>query len=256
MSVIDILRQLLDPQITGPGIGPPDGTFDTPHCEAWVTLDSDMAARMYRNDVQLTVNFGIGSAVRGIKSSIYKFDRELSGAITRRRRASRLAAQSILAPIQQEIFNLMALSIQGHFEKAYRRWLRNSLLMLNDNPITDEDVVKAQWSNPANPRRDLGELMAHIRGVHLRDTVEGPYLLELALVGNVVRHGDGPSARIVYEQYPHLFDPVTVFDGAPAHEEDEEIPERLRISEERICTYAQAAYQFWHRIQYAYTSEY
>ena len=149
----------------------------------------------------------------------------------------------------------MALSVQGNFEKGFRRWLRNSLLFVDQNEISDEDVVKAQWNNPLLPRRDLGAIMARIRGVHLAETVEGPLLLELALIGNVVRHGDGPSARMAYELYPNLFDPVAVFSEGPAHEEDEELPERLRVTEERLGLYAQAAFQFWHRVQLAYTGE-
>lgn len=98
--------------------------------------------------------------------------------------------------------------------------------------------------------------MGAIRGVSLADVVEGPLLLELALVGNVVRHGDGPSARQAFERYPFLFDPVAVFDDAPVHGDDEELPERLRVTEERLALYGQAVFQFWHRVQFAYTDEY
>lgn len=209
---------------------------------------------MYRNDMQLFFNFGAGGAVRGIKGSIDHFAKTGSKS-KRATRVTGLAAVSILEPIQQEIFNVMALAVQGNFEKAFRRWLRNSLPFVGDVGITDDAIVKAQWSNPGSPRRDLGDIMASVRGVHLKDTVEGPLLLELALIGNVARHGDGPSAQVAYERYPDLFDPVAEFDDGPLHPDDEELPERLRVTEQRLALYAQAAFQFWHRIQMAYTGE-
>lgn len=218
-------------------------------------MESDIAARMYRNDMQLLFNFGAGGAIRGIKGTIASFARQGATASRKRDRVAGLAAENILGPIQQEVLNVMALSVQGNFEKGFRRWLRNSLLFADQNEISDDDVVKAQWSNPGQPRRDLGAIMSRIRGVHLKDTIEGPLLLELALIGNVVRHGDGPSARAAYEHYPDLFDAVVEFDDGPAHEQDEELPERLRVTEERLALYGQAAFQFWHRIQMAYTGE-
>ena len=256
-SVLNSIRRwhARSPEPTGPGIGPPDGSFDAPFGEDWLTLDSDVAARMYRNDMQLLVNFGVGGAVRSIKGSRANSSRRGARAKTQEERVIGLAMDNILQPIEQEIYNVMALSVQGHFEKAYRRWLRNSLVLIDQAEISDEDVVKALWSNPNSPRRDLGELMARIRGIHLSDTIEGPLLSELALIGNVVRHGDGPSARFAYEKYPHMFDPVVEVDGQPAHAPHEELPERLRVTEEKLSLYAQAAFQFWHRVQLAYTGE-
>lgn len=240
---------------TAVGIGPPDGSFDAPLTEGWRTLESDVAARMYRNDMQLLMNFGAGGAIRSIKGTIASFKDQGVRSKGRDDRVIGLAAQTILAPIEQEIFNVLALAVQGHFEKGFRRWLRNSLLFVDQTEITDTDVVKALWSNPVCPSRDLGCIMARVRGVHLMDTVEGPLLLELALIGNVVRHGDGPSARRAYELYPYLFDPPAMFDNKPAHEDDEELPERLRVTEDRLGLYAQAAFQFWHRVQLSYTGE-
>jgi hypothetical protein len=241
-------------EATAIGIGPADGTFDAPPSSNWLPLDSDFAARMYRNDVQLLFNFGAGGAVRGIKSTMANFENGRSrGDVLSR--ASSGAAHVILQPIEQEIYNVLALALQGHFEKAYRRWLRNSLQFVGQDLITDDDIVKAQWSAPASPKRDLGAITAALRGIDLKNTPEGPLLLELALVGNVVRHGDGPSARKAYQQYPVLFDPVTDYGDGPIHAEDEELPERLRVTEERLALYAQAAFCFWHRVQFAYTGE-
>lgn len=254
MSIFSWLRRR-PPEATAYGIARPDGTFDAPLVEGWQTLGSDLAARMYRNDMQLLFDFGAGSAIRGFKSSIQNFAHQ--GATARRQidRVTGIAGESILRPIGQELLNLLALSIQGNFEKGFRRWLRNSLMFVEGVEITDDDVVKAQWSNPTQARRDLGAIMARVRGVHLTDTVEGPLLLELALIGNVVRHGDGSSARQAYQRYPYMFEPLPTDDGASAYGEHDELPERLLVTEERLAVYAQAAYQFWHRIQLAYTGD-
>ena len=250
-----LFRRAELPEPTAIGIGAPDGSFDAPFCDGWLVLDSDMAARMYRNDMQLLFNFGAGSAIRGIKGTMSRFEHQRAKARGTLKRTTGGAAHLILQPIEQEIYNVLTLAVQGHFEKAFRRWLRNSLLFVDQDEISDDDIIKAQWSNPKVPRRDLGAIMASLRGVHLSDVIEGPLLLELALVGNVVRHGDGPSARQAHELYPFLFDPVTHCGDGPTYEEDEELPERLRISEERLALYSQAVFQFWHRVQFAYTGE-
>ncbi|MBX9729803.1 MAG: hypothetical protein K2X59_00605 [Sphingomonas sp.] len=250
-----LFRRKDTPEPTAIGIDTPDGSFDAPLFEGWQPIDSDIAARMYRNDMQLLFNFGAGGAIRGIKGTMSRFERQGSSARDFMKRTTGSAANFILQPIQQEIYNVLALAVQGHFEKGFRRWLRNSLQFVDQTAISDEDIVKSQWSNPNTPKRDLGCIMASLRGIHLRDVVEGPLLLELALIGNVVRHGDGPSALQAYQRFPFLFDPVVVFDDDPAVEEDEEIPERLRVNEERLALYAQAAFQFWHRVQLAYTGD-
>lgn len=243
------------PEPTAIGIGFPDGSFDSPPFAGWLSLDSDLAARMYRNDLQLMFNFGAGSAIRGIKGTMSRFDQRRSKSSNEMKRIVGGAAHLILQPIEQEIYNLLTLAVQGHFEKSFRRWLRNSLNFVDDCSIVDDDIIKAQWSNPSLHRRDLGAIMYAIRGIHLRDVVEGPLLLELALIGNVVRHGDGPSARQAIELYPMLFDPVVQLEDGPAHSVDEELPERLHVTEDRLALYAQAVFQFWHRIQFAYTGE-
>jgi hypothetical protein len=205
--------------------------------------------------MQLFFNFGAGSAIRGIKRTMSRFELQSSNARRKMKRATSGAAHLILQPIEQEIYNLLTLAVQGHFEKGFRRWLRNSLQFVEHVRITDDDIIKAQWSNPGSRKLDLGEIMGALRGVHLAEVNEGQLLLELALVANVVRHGDGPSARQAYERFPFLFDDVAVSDDGPAHDDDNELPERLRVSEERLALYAQAAFQFWHRVQFAYTGE-
>ncbi len=98
------------------------------------------------------------------------FAKNASEEADRRKRVIAMAAGSILAPIEQELFNVMALAIQGNFEKGFRRWLRNSLVSRRSDELSDADVVSANWKNPAYPKRDLGMIMKVVRGVHLADT--------------------------------------------------------------------------------------
>ena len=218
-------------------------------------MDSDVAARMYRNDARLLWNHGIAGAIERMTSSRDSAATRAQTAKTREARVIGLASHSILAPVEQELCNTMALAIQGNFEKGFRRWLRNSRNLVPNAAVTDEDIVKATWGSPVQPKRDLGLIMAALRRVQLEQTPEGSTLVELALIGNVVRHGDGPSARRALRLYPQLFDPVGELNGEPALGADEEIPERLRISVARLHDYTFAVQRFWHRVQYAYTGQ-
>ena len=234
----------------------PELSPNAPPCPEWQTLDCDIAARMYRNDMQLLFNFGIAQASAAILQSIRDFeDRDKKKKDAGEARSTDMAAAMILQPVSVELHNVLTLAIQGHFEKPFRRWLQGSA---RDNPaagITEEDIVKAVWNDPVRPGRDLGMIMAKLRGIHLKDTPEGPWLLELALIGNVVRHGDGPSARQALKLYPHLFLPVPELEGRPQRPEDWDIPGRLQVSDHRLAMYGAAAWGFWNRVQYAFTGE-
>lgn len=242
------------PQPTAYAVRRPDGSFDAPFVENWIVLGSDVAARMYRNDMQLLFDHGVGGALRGIKGTIEGAAWREKTAKTSDERVRAMAMQSILEPIKQELVNVLTLSVQGHFEKAFRRWLRSSLPFSGAEGITDDNIIKAQWSHPTRLNRDLSRIMGRVRGVELSATTEGALLIELALVGNVVRHGDGVSARAAFEAHPELF-PTIQLEGFPPPD-NEFLAERLLIPEERLALYAQAAYQFWHRVQFAYVGEY
>lgn len=70
----------------------------------------------------------------------------------------------------------------------------------------------------------------------------GAVLRELILVGNVVRHGDGPSAAQLVEIAEDIWATApTIGDGTLS----EENADKLVLTDARLKRYADAVQQFW-----------
>lgn len=120
------------------------------------------------------------------------------------------------------------LTLAAMFERHLRRWLFRSR-MLKAGTLAFEVVL------------DVGL-------ARLPDQSDVPVLrqilLELVLVGNVLRHGNGRSVAALREGSPDLWHDLTLED----HDWVEESylhAETMRIGEDRIRKYASAIIRFW-----------
>ncbi|GAA4717248.1 hypothetical protein GCM10023325_12380 [Sphingomonas lutea] len=129
----------------------------------------------------------------------------------------------------------LALAVQSVWESHFRRWLRLCAKEL-DRPVAL--LRRIQIAN--TPKLD--DLLFELRGRRMADLAGGQLLHELVLVGNVVRHGDGPSALRLNALRPDIW-------LNPPNPESEggldDLASELAISVDRLEAYAQSVSDFW-----------
>lgn len=126
-----------------------------------------------------------------------------------------------------------ALTIAAVFERQLSAW-------------SQAIVASGATASPCRAARyeALLELCADHAGVDLAALGLGPDLVELLLVGNVVRHGEGPSCERLRAVAPQLwaYEPsayVDIVAGPPL------FSELVRIREQDLARYVRAAARFW-----------
>ena len=104
------------------------------------------------------------------------------------------------------------------------------------------------------PFDKLEKALRKLRNVDFSEIPEGQDLLELVLVGNVARHGDGPSVIRLKEFRPHPWRNEAFARPDPdfIYLEEDEVTDFLIVSPEDIQRYATAAIMFWQRVNGSY----
>jgi len=91
-----------------------------------------------------------------------------------------------------------ALSVQSQWERQLRGFLKDCASEFNHSAVFVEALEKANWA-------ELLKRFQELRGLPLQAFDSFPDLDLLRLLGNACRHGDGNSARMLYERYPELW---------------------------------------------------
>lgn len=126
-----------------------------------------------------------------------------------------------------------ALTIAAVFDRQLSAWAR---------AIVASGALPSPGSNARyEALLDLGATFA---GLDLGNLGLVSDLKELLLVGNVVRHGEGPSCDRLHRQAPHLwaYEPseyVDIVTAAPP------VSERMRIRDSDLARYVRAVGRFW-----------
>jgi hypothetical protein len=128
----------------------------------------------------------------------------------------------------------LALAIQAIWETHFRRWLLACAQERYGDGRYDAEIKRATLE-------DLDQRLKDIRGAGLDDFPSGKRLKELTLVGNVVRHGDGPSAGKLLNTAPEIW----MSDPAESDLSIDECADRLVIDDVRLKLYADAVSSFW-----------
>lgn len=134
-----------------------------------------------------------------------------------------------------QLNNQLALAIQAIWETQFRRWLRACASEVHGDDREGANIKRL-------PIDRLDRHLLDLRGVRLADMPGGAALKELTLVGNVVRHGDGPSAAQLTASAEDIWTtPPTIGEGTLS----EENSDKLMVSDARLKRYADAVQQFW-----------
>jgi len=211
----------------------------------WDNLNADIYLGLHANAVRLYLD----SVVTPAMDTIDARHDELS-----------LSAEPGAAFMQSDVEDLrrssveaFALSIQSLWERQMREFLKGCARDLKRGDALVNSLATDDWTKLAKHFCDL-------RGLPLQafDSFEDLELLQL--LGNACRHGDGKSAKMLYDRWPELWQmwPPTLPDlwGGPPLKNVPTHPPFAQISVPRalLDRLAHAVIWFWEDHNYVYTN--
>ena len=141
------------------------------------------------------------------------------------------------------------LSIQSIWERQIRAYLSGCAHELREDNTLTKKALKERWDN-------IGNLLYDLRGIHLRSFYKYRELDLLHLLSNVCRHGDGPSAKRLWCEYPEFWpDQHTQSRSSwTANSTRIEPPstETIDISRCQLRSFIGAITSFWEEMEYIY----
>jgi hypothetical protein len=146
------------------------------------------------------------------------------------------------------------LSIQSLWERQIRTYLSGCHQELK---IDLSSVSKRKASDVAHIALwgdELNTVFERLRGVTLQSFDSYQNLNLLQLVGNVCRHGDGPSSRQLWKDHPELW--PTYDPAGPFHDPSEQLQpppaDMMIISRDLLTSFVEAIDLFWDDTEYIY----
>ncbi|MBN3964318.1 hypothetical protein IMW75_03335 [Pseudomonas gregormendelii] len=135
------------------------------------------------------------------------------------------------------------LAIHSLYEQQLRSYLH---LCTWDYPV--ESVTRRHQLEKSTWGKELNALFFKVRGLKLDGFASYPVLTQLNLMANACRHGEGSSARSLYEAHPELWPSIKRFQW------EDELPkmlsfQSLEITLEQLAQYADAISLFWLDLQ-------
>ena len=100
--------------------------------------------------------------------------------------------------LRNSTIQAFALSVQSQWERQLRGFLKDCASEFNHPAVFVDALEKANWA-------ELLKRFQELRGLPLQAFESFPDLDLLQQLGNACRHGDGNSARMLYERYPELW---------------------------------------------------
>lgn len=155
--------------------------------------------------------------------------------------------------LRQSTIETFALSIQSQWERQLRDFLKGCARELKRSDAYVASLSTDNWTK-------LLERFQDLRGLPLQTFDSFPDLDLLQLLGNACRHGDGNSARKLYERWPELWPnwppatPVSCSESPlnclPTHVSFSQVS----LSRLLLVRLAEAVIWFWEDHNYIYTN--
>lgn len=146
------------------------------------------------------------------------------------------------------------LSIQSLWEQQIRTYLTGCQQQLSINPFPASNRRGAHSVQTVFWGDELNTVFERLRGITLPSFASYESLDLLMLVGNVCRHGDGPSCRRLWNEHPELWPEYRLderFDN-PSLTLHPPLADTMRISRELLTSFVEAIDLFWDDIEYIY----
>lgn len=158
-----------------------------------------------------------------------------------------------VASLRGSTIEAFALSIQSQWERQLRDFLKGSARELKRSETYVASLATDPWLT-------LLERFQDLRGLPLQTFDSFPDLELLQLLGNACRHGDGKSARLLYERCPELWShrplefPISVPEPALADKPNHPSFSEVNLPRSLLVRLTQAVIWFWEDHNYIYTN--
>jgi hypothetical protein len=140
------------------------------------------------------------------------------------------------------------LSIRAMWERQIRKYLCGCAEQLRGDAELAAECMRGSWGK-------LNGLFFELRGMHLSDFAEYHELDLLHQLGNACRHGDGPSAQVLWHRCPDLWPsrdlPLFSMD-VPGAEWGPQSIDTISISRDLLRGFVRAIISFWEEAEYIY----
>ena len=211
----------------------------------WDNLQSDIYLGLHANSMRLYLDDIVTPALNAIDTRHNELSRsDDHGA------AFELGDMEALRDSTMETF---ALSIQSQWERQLREFLKGCAHDLKRSDAYVASLATDNWTK-------LLECFQDLRGVPLQAFDSFPELDLLQLLGNACRHGDGNSAKKLYERWPELWPnwppatPASWFDQSLNCQPSHPPFSQVSLSRLLLVRLAEAVIWFWEDHNYIYTN--
>jgi len=204
----------------------------------WINCHADVASSGHGRIIASFMKDVVASSLTSLKNEVRKWQTSDEGG------APFIAADA--EHLLKTTIESYCLSIQSVWERQIRSYLVGCARYLRSDETLASKIMKAQWDNVPKAFLDL-------RGIALQEFDSYPVLDLLHLTGNACRHGDGKSAKILFERcpdwWPHWaklsINPDGSHSGVPPFSS-------IAIPETALYQFAEAIIWFWDDAEYIY----
>lgn len=211
----------------------------------WSNLQSDVFQYRHANAMLLYLKKVVNPALDAVDAEHEKMSRSDEPAA--------VFQVNDMAVLRESTTQAFTLSVQSLWERQLREYLKECARELKYDASFVGKLEMAKWA-------DLLKYFQKLRGVPLQDFDSYPYLDLLQMIGNACRHGDGVSARKLYERRSDLWPnwpPRILPDwlGASLHNVNT-VPlfSQIRLPRSLLEQLTQAVIWFWEDHRYIYTN--
>lgn len=196
----------------------------------WTNCFADVHTAFHGRTVNAYLSDVVEPALAAINAQIAEFAQSREGLAA--------FAQADAEALRAETLKAFALAIQSLWERQLRSYLEGCAEELKASENVAEDVKASQWAR-------VERAFEAVRGIPLAEFPSYPLLTVLHLLGNVCRHGNGPSVARLHALRSDLFGDLvlTKIDGTR-----EALPpsaDQVEIELHHLQAFADAIAGFW-----------
>ncbi|WP_430414028.1 hypothetical protein [Parasphingorhabdus sp.] len=154
-------------------------------------------------------------------------------------------AKSDTENLFRETMKAFCLAVQSLWERQIRDYLRNCASELRPQEGFEIEAMSTRW-------HAVEKLFYTLRGISISSFPSYDHIYTLHLLGNVCRHGEGPSAKKLWERRPDLWPMKRL--PMPGEKPPVGPPSAIQmiVSPDHLREFVGAIIEFWNDANYIY----